>query len=87
MEKLNFETDNANYYYRDYPKKELQARYDTRKSFYGKAYVIGYDRDTLLLQSYNTIVAHIYKGKFTSYGKYSHTTTRHQKEFERQFAS
>ena len=32
------------------------------------------------------IVAHIYKGKFTSYGKYSKTTTRHQNEFERQFA-
>ena len=86
MKELNFETIYANYYYGDYPKEELQARYDTRKSFYGKAYVIRYDKDTLLLQSYDSIVAHIYKGKFTSYGKYSNTTTRHQNEFERQFA-
>ena len=88
MDKLNFETNYADYYYDDkkYEKEELQAIYDTRKSFYKKAWVIHYNKDTLLLQSYNTIVAHIYKGIFTSYGKYSQTTTRHQNEFERQFA-
>lgn len=87
MEKLNFETINANYYYGNYPKFELIPKYDRAKSFYKKAYVIQYNKDTLLLQSYDTIVAHIYKGKFISYGKYSHTTTRHQNEFEEQFAS
>lgn len=87
MEKeLNFETGQADLEYRNYPKEELMARYDSRASFYGKAYVIEYDKDTLLLQSYNTIVAHIYKGKYVSYGKYSQTTSRHQKEFEKQFS-
>ena len=82
---LNFETNYASYYYGDFKKEELQAKYDGRKSFYKKAFVIRYDKNTLLLQSYNTIVAHIYKGKYTSYGKYSQTTSRHQKEFEKQF--
>ena len=89
MEKeLNFETDQADWEYRNYPKEELQARYDSRASFYKKAYVIIYDEDEeiLLLQSYNTIVAHIHKGKYVSYGKYSQTTSRHQKEFEKQFS-
>ena len=86
--KLSFETSNANWDYADYPKEELQAKYDSRASFYGKAYVIRYDEDEeiLLLQSYNTIVAHIHKGKYVSYGKYSQTTSRHQKEFEKQFS-
>lgn len=86
MKELNFETNNANEIYKDYEREELQCRYDTRASFYRKAYVIYYNKDTLLLQSYNTIVAHIYKGKFVNYGKFSRTTTRHQEEFERQFS-
>lgn len=86
MKELNFETNNANEIYKDYEKEELQCIYSNRKEFYKKAYVIYYDNDTLLLQSYNTIVAHIYKGKFASYGKFSQTTSRHQKEFERQFS-
>lgn len=86
MNELNFETNQANYYYRDYEKEELKALYDSRKSFYKKAYIIYLDANTILLQSYNTIVAHIKNGKFTTYGKYSNTTSRHQREFERQFA-
>lgn len=86
MKELNFETNHADWYYGDYKKEELTAIYDRRKSFYKKAFIIYYDKDTLLLQSYNTIVAHIYKGKFKSYGKYSQTTSRHQREFEEQFA-
>ena len=65
--------------------KELQAIYDGRKSFYGKAQLIENGEKTEL-QSYNTIVATYYKkeNKFVLHGKYSQTTTRHQKEFANQ---
>lgn len=64
---------------------ELSARYDARKSFYGKAHVIDYENGTFELQSYNTIVSRCENGKVTELGKYSATTTRHQKEFRKQF--
>ena len=69
---------------------ELIPRYDSRKSFYGKAIVedIYNDNSVLVLYSYNTQVAQITKNKdITKYhylGKYSQTTTRHQKEFFKQ---
>ena len=71
----------------------LEPRYDSRASFYDKAKVfikednITYDE---LLYSYDTLVAIYTKDKignkeiFTYCGKYSQTTTRHQKEFFRQ---
>ena len=72
---------------------ELECRFDTRQSFYGKAEVdikednICYNE---LLYSYGTLVAIYTKDKmstleqFIYLGKYSQTTTRHQKEFFRQ---
>ena len=72
---------------------ELQWRYDSRASFYGKAQVkvkednICYNE---LLYSYDTLVAIYTKDKiknieqFNYLGKYSQTTTRHQKEFFKQ---
>ena len=71
---------------------ELNTFNDSRKSFYGKAQVVEYTNHEgskeLVLFSYNTEVAKIIKncGKFTYiyYGKYSSTTTRHQKEFFKQ---
>ena len=65
---------------------ELTARYDARKSFYGKAQVIDYENGTQELQSYDTIVSRCVNGVVEHLGKWSQTTTRHQKEFERQFA-
>ena len=65
---------------------ELTARYDSRKSFYGKAQVIDHENGVLELQSYSTIVSRCENGVVTHLGKWSQTTTRHQKEFERQFA-
>ncbi len=62
---------------------ELKPRYDSRKSFYGKAQVIQ-ENGILTLQSYNTKVAKIEKGKPVVYGLYSATTTRHIKEFLKQ---
>lgn len=82
-----YETNYADFEYGNYEKEELQAIYDSRASFYKKAYVIYLNENTILLQSYNTIVAHIENGKYESYGKYSQTTSRHQKEFEKQFAN
>ena len=73
---------------------ELKCRYDSRNSFYGKAQVqttrtsVG---QTIDLYSYGTLVASIYDDfedmtrKYVYNGKYSQTTTRHQKEFFKQF--
>ena len=59
---------------------KLQPRYDSRKSFYGKARVENEDGKKVLY-SYNTKVAEIVDGKPTVFGLYSSTTTRHIKEF------
>ena len=69
---------------------ELEAKYSTRKSFYDKAKIIENDpRDpnSILLKSYNSIVAKVDQdGCFTTGGFYSTTTSSHQKEFAKQFA-
>ena len=72
---------------------DLSCSYDARQSFYGKTkveitkndYEITYD-----LYSYGTLVASIInnmekkKDIYMYFGKYSQTTTRHQKEFFKQ---
>lgn len=78
---------------------ELKCIYDSRASFYGKAQVeeketTGEHGTTILknLYSYGTLVAKILyayidntkKVTYLVMGKYSQTTTRHQKEFFRQ---
>ena len=64
---------------------ELTARYDTRASFYGKAHVQIFSNGKQVLLSYGTPVAEITaKGIAKVYGKWSQTTSRHQKEFLRQ---
>lgn len=64
---------------------ELDCRYDSRKSFYGKAHVTEYPNGRKVLTSYTTQVAEITEdGRAIVYGKYSPTTTRHQKEFLKQ---
>ena len=65
---------------------ELSPRYDSRKSFYGKAQVIDHGNGYMELKSYETIVSFVDNGKVTHNGRYSMTTSRHQKEFERQFS-
>ena len=69
----------------------LECRFDTRQSFYGKAKVQetkNKNVEDLKLYSYNTLVARITKiaNKITYhyFGKFSQTTTRHQKEFFKQ---
>ena len=64
---------------------ELEARYDARKSFYGKARVIDYGDGCFELESYDTIVSRCVNGKVEEFGKWGATTTRHQREFRRQF--
>jgi hypothetical protein len=63
----------------------LEARYDARASFYKKAKIIA-NETTIDLYSYGTKVAtyDIISGKCDILGKYSQTTTRHQKEFAKQ---
>ena len=64
---------------------ELNSQFDTRKSFYGKAHIIDHENGTFELQSYDTIVSRCINGKVEELGKWSNTTTRHQKEFRKQF--
>ena len=65
---------------------ELHPQYDARQSFYGKAHIIDHENGKIDLQSYDTIVSTCENGKVTHYGKWSQTTSRHQREFERQFS-
>lgn len=62
-------------------KEELEPVYDTRKSFYKKAFIIRNSNGTIDLLSYSTIVATIKNGKLHINGFYSNTTLRHIKEF------
>lgn len=70
---------------------DLSCRYDSRQSFYGKAQVEetrNKNVEDLKLYSYGTLVARITKISnktiYHYFGKYSQTTTRHQKEFFKQ---
>ena len=72
---------------------KLQCKYDSRASFGGKAKVVVKEDNISineLLYSYDTLVAIYTKDKiknieqFNYLGKYSQTTTRHQKEFFKQ---
>lgn len=65
---------------------DLDCRFDSRKSFYGKARVVDYENGKKELYSYNTLVSVCNDGKVEHLGKWSLTTSRHQREFERQFA-
>ena len=66
----------------------LEPKYDSRKSFYKKAWVRENDNNTIDLISYATLVATINKNviPITCHinGIYSATTLRHIKEFLRQ---
>lgn len=63
--------------------EELECRFDSRKSFYGKANIKD-DNGKLVLRSYNTDVSYIHKGNAFVNGVYSQTTLRHIKEFLKQ---
>ena len=62
----------------------LMPLYDTRQSFYGKAVVVETENGTEL-HSYLTKVATCKNGEVKLLGYYSATTSRHQKEFFKQF--
>ena len=71
---------------------DLESRYDSRASFYGKAKVIDYGTKLSLI-SYNTEVAvydketkelEIKESEYSENGKYSQTTSRHIREFAAQ---
>lgn len=64
---------------------DLEARFDSRKSFYGKATVHEFDDGHVELRSYGTLVSQYKDGIVEHFGKWSQTTSRHQLEFERQF--
>lgn len=61
---------------------ELQTIYESRKSFYGKAQVAVNPDGSKFLYSYGTLVAaHRADDTFVVNGIWSHTTSRHQREF------
>ena len=64
----------------------LDCRFDSHKSFYGKARVGAYDNGDKDLISYNTTIAKKRGNKITlgDYALCSMTSTRHTKEFLRQ---
>lgn len=65
----------------------LEPRFDSRKSFYGKAKVVVDDNGDKMLYSYGTPVVKIRGSLVATLGEYalaSVTTTRHTKEFLRQ---
>lgn len=66
-------------------KVELEPRFDRRKSFYKKAYIIYMRDDTILLQSYDTIIGVLQPNGNFEFSKYSYTSNRHLYEFMRQF--
>ena len=64
---------------------QLDCRYDSRASFYGKAEVEVFSDDSQVLSGQSTDVACITPdGKAHVRGQYSPTTTRHVKEFLKQ---
>ena len=63
--------------------EELKTKYDTRKSFCGKAKVLN-EGGRITLLSYGLDVAYIQDGEATINGSYSQTTTRHITEFLKQ---
>lgn len=65
--------------------EELEPRFDRRKSFYKKAYIIYLHDDTILLQSYDTIIGVLQPNGDFEFSKYSYTSNRHLYEFMRQF--
>ena len=71
----------------------LETQYDARKSFYKKAYIETQKNDfeqTKDLYSYNTLVASVSYNFdknckiYNFYGRFSQTTSRHQREFFKQ---
>lgn len=63
---------------------ELSPKYAGVKSFYGKAKVVTKDNGDEELYSYGTHVGGMRGGKPYSKGRFSQTTSRHQKEYFRQ---
>lgn len=71
----------------------LVPQYDSRKSFYGKARIYRNSKGSILLMSYETIVAEITDEiatedktqKVKVNGWYSNTTARHINEFLQQY--
>lgn len=63
---------------------DLEPIYSNVKSFYGKAKVLR-ENGVIKLLSYDTIIATIENGKVHINGFYSQTSTRHLKEFLKQY--
>ena len=65
----------------------LTPIYENVKSYYGKAKIRDYGFGQYELLSYGTVVSVCQNGEVARLGKWSRTTSRHQKEFEKQFGT
>lgn len=63
---------------------DLEPIYSNVKSFYGKAKVLR-ENGVIKLLSYDTVIAEIKDNKVHINGFYSQTSTRHLKEFLKQY--
>lgn len=63
---------------------DLEPIYSNVKSFYGKARVLK-ENGVIKLLSYDTVIAEIKDNKVHINGFYSQTSTRHLKEFLKQY--
>lgn len=63
---------------------DLEPVYSNVKSFYGKARVLK-ENGVIKLLSYDTVIAEIKDNKVHINGFYSQTSTRHLKEFLKQY--
>lgn len=63
---------------------ELEPIYSNVKSFYGKARVLK-ENGVIKLLSYDTVIAEIKDNKVHINGFYSQTSTKHLKEFLKQY--
>ena len=66
-------------------KEELKPVYDSRKSFYKKAWIKYADNGDIILQSYSTDIAVLHSNGEFEFEKYSYTSNRHLYEFMKQF--
>ena len=70
-----------------YAEYDLCPVFENVRSYYGKARIREYGFRQYELYSYGTLVSVCQSGHVEHLGKWSRTTSRHQKEFERQFSA
>ncbi|WDF81827.1 hypothetical protein PQ472_07795 [Lacticaseibacillus pabuli] len=88
MKRYAYDLDKLTADYQPINTVELSPKYESQKSFYGKAYVTTFKNGLVQLVSYTTIVGYVTPaGKLLLNGLYSATTERHIHDFALQFST